>query len=103
MARTNGVIDQSGTFDFSTPETKLDTSDERQTANLANSKKWKAIVKYIESRQEFYKQYLPGSGLDINGVASEELAIAWKTAHNVIREYDDLRLQVEGIKDALQK
>lgn len=82
---------------------KIDTSDiEAEMLALGGSSDWKNVVAYLRGRQEAYKHYLPGTNIDINSMSSEEAAVAWKTAHNVVRELGNFIEMVEGIRNAKQ-
>lgn len=85
--RTNAPIDSSHSFDFSVPKIEVDTREEEELISISRSDEWHRIVEMLQERKEFWKHYLPG-GVDMSNVAKEELVVAWKTAHNVIKEID---------------
>lgn len=99
MARPNspmGLVPSTDDFDFDAPEVNLDTRDERKTARISKTKKWKQAVEYIEGRQKLYSQYLPGVNPAITG--SDE---NWRVADCIVKELELFKQYIEEITNGI--
>lgn len=110
MQRNSGLVpsftppDPTSALEVPDPVINPETNEvEVEWRRLAADGKWPATVAYLKERQEFYRKYLPGNGMDVNNMPSEELVIAWKTADNVIKEIENWIATLENYKSVKRK
>lgn len=100
--RTSIPVEQIDFSETVMPEpTPIEYTDEQVLAQLAQTEGWKKVTDYVKSRVEFYQNYLP-SGKPLAEATEQELIIGWKTAVNIIQEFDNLTGQVEAAKNAIK-
>lgn len=61
---------------------------------LGKSRKYKEINKWIESRKEYWRHFLP-DGTAIKDLPDDQVAAWWKCASTIIDEYENLQLKIE--------
>lgn len=102
----NGILDESGLepFDMAMPSEQL--ADEKLMAKYSRSKEFQRLKEHMQSRIEFYQQYLP-DGRALTEVDSVERANHWVIANAVIREFnlviDSYHQIAEAVKNAERK
>lgn len=97
--RTNSPIDDATPYQV--PETKLEQRKASDFARLGRSRDYKEVTKYLESRKEYYRRFLPG-GVPVEEIANmkdAELGIWWKAASTIITEIEMLQGIIQREKD----
>lgn len=107
MGPANGIVGD-GNFGIDLPE--VEKTDElaelRRVAKFAKSKEWKELKKHLESRIEFYQQYLPDGRNPLALSPESKIALGndWLIANGIIGEFKTLinlhEQAVEMLKDA---
>lgn len=101
-----GVMDESGLapFDLAIPAEQL--ADEKLMAKYSKSKEFKRLKEHMQSRIEFYQQYLPDGRL-LTEVDEVDRANYWVIANIVIKEFnlviDSYSQIAEAVKNAERK
>lgn len=100
--RTNLPVEQDYA-ELAVPQAaEVEITDQQVLAKLADTTGWKQVTDKIKSRIEFYQKYYPGAdGLDKNRTDAE-IALAWKTAANVISELESIMNEVESAKNVVK-
>jgi hypothetical protein len=62
---------------------------------LAKSKQYKEVVKFMDTRIEYHRLFLPG-GIAPEQVKDEDVAAHWKLASMLISEYELFKSVVNG-------
>jgi hypothetical protein len=99
--RTNSPIGDSQPFftEEEQPKPEVDALEAELVQLGANSKKYKEICAYVDSRKEFYRRWLPG-GEDLSKLSASDRGNMWLVANNVIAELDAFIDTLEGVKNA---
>jgi hypothetical protein len=107
---SNSPLPDSGDFAYGPPPvttiTEEDAKAENQFASLgSDTKRYAEVVKYVETRKEFWRHYLPGNVPieEVNFKNWHEFDVAQKTAANMITELDALIGIIEVSRDAVQR
>lgn len=101
--RTNLPVDQTDYAELNVPQTPdVEYTDQQVLAKLAGTKGWEQVTDRIKQRIEFYQKYYPAADGPLANKSNAEIALAWKTAANVISELESIINEVESAKNVVQ-
>lgn len=90
--RTNSPISDPAVTQPPTTQ-KVARAPQSDWAKLGKDKKYPVIEKYIETRKEFWRMYMP-DGKRIQDVDEKTRSMWWACAAQIISEYEDFQNKV---------
>lgn len=103
----NGILGDQA-FPTQLPQTEVPQQDltrERSMAKFSQSEEFKALKEAIESRIEFYQQFVPGGAagdVDVKSLPNDERGWRWLAADNIIMEFRSILNAYEQAAEAVK-